>query len=410
MFARLSLVLLLYVTLNVVAAAQNAPAGAAAPAARPADGTAAAGAAPAAKLPEQNVTPIEPLKSMSPENRGPIARVSTGNGSLPNDGGQIYREYDISPYTGRVANTARPEQALIDWILRETGYESWHGDPLGFLSANQRTLRVYHTPQMHQTVGEVVDRFVSSEAELHAFAVRVASLSNPNWRAKALQYLKPVAVESSGVQAWVIEKEDAALLLAELRRRTDYREHSSPQLLVNNGQAAVVAATQPRRYLRGIVPKPEAWPGYESDMGQIDEGFTLEFSPLLSLDGRNVDAVVKCNVDQVERLNGVSIDVPVSAGPRQQVRVEVPQLNQCRLHERFRWPTDKVLLVGLGVVATPANSEGAQLLRWPLAFNANAKADLLLFVESKGKSGQANGAARQTDSRGTPAASYRGRY
>src|SRR5689334_23066391 len=65
--------------------------------------------------------------------RTPIAKVSSGAGTLPNDAGQVWREYDITPYTLRVTTTTRPEQAIVDWILRETGYEAWHSDPVGLL-------------------------------------------------------------------------------------------------------------------------------------------------------------------------------------------------------------------------------------------------------------------------------------
>src|SRR4029079_6884826 len=47
------------------------------------------------------------------------AQVSKGSGALPQDKGQVWREYDIRPYTQRVMTTARPEQAIVDWILRE---------------------------------------------------------------------------------------------------------------------------------------------------------------------------------------------------------------------------------------------------------------------------------------------------
>jgi len=100
----------------------------------------------------------QPLQSVKPV-RQSIAKVTKGPGTLPNDAGQEWREYDISPYTARVTSTNRPEQAIVDWILRETGYEAWHSEPLGMLSANHRVLRVYHTPEMHAVVSEMVDRF-----------------------------------------------------------------------------------------------------------------------------------------------------------------------------------------------------------------------------------------------------------
>ena len=40
---------------------------------------------------------------------GTLTKVSKGDGVLPNGHGQIWREYDISPYTNRVTSTARPE-------------------------------------------------------------------------------------------------------------------------------------------------------------------------------------------------------------------------------------------------------------------------------------------------------------
>src|SRR5690606_2487415 len=148
------------------------------------------------------------------------------------------------------------------------------------LSANQRTLRVYHTAEMHAVVAELVDRFINTEAETHAFGVRVVTVGNPNWRARAMPILHAVPVQTPGTQAWLMAKEDAGLLLAELRKRTDFREHSSPHLLVNNGQSTVVSARRPRPYLRDVILRPEAWPGFESEIAQIDEGFSLELSPL----------------------------------------------------------------------------------------------------------------------------------
>src|SRR5689334_17302209 len=74
-----------------------------------------------------------PIQTTPAGPRTPIAKVTSGNGALPNDAGQVWREYDITPYTLRVTTTTRPEQAIVDWILRETGYEAWHSDPVGIL-------------------------------------------------------------------------------------------------------------------------------------------------------------------------------------------------------------------------------------------------------------------------------------
>jgi hypothetical protein len=338
--------------------------------------------------------------------------VTKGSGTLPNDHGQVWREYDISPYTTRVTTTARPEQAVVDWVLRETGYEAWHGEPLGILSAGQHTLRVYHTPEMQAIVGDIVDRFVNSEAETHAFSLRIVTIENPNWRARALRLMTPIPVQSPGVQGWLLAKEDAALLISELRRRTDYREHNAPNLLVHNGQATVISSMRPRTYTKGIIPTANVWPGYQPEMGVLDEGFSLEFSPLVSLDGGTVDAIVKLRLNQIEKMVPVILEVPTDAvSPASQAQVEVPQLTMCNLHERFRWPVDKVLLLSMGVVATPAPGKDNLLTTAIPMLKTPPRADAILFVESKGTIAHAPPTVEGGPATATrPVETYLGRY
>ena len=341
--------------------------------------------------------------------RPAAARVTNGNGTLPNQHGQIWREYDISSYTARVTTTQRPEHALIDWVLRETGYEAWHSEPLGILSVTRRTLYVYHTPEMQAVVADLVDRFVSSEAETSTFGLRVVTIDHPNWRARAHRLLRPVPVQTPGVRAWLLQKEDAAVLMAELRRRNDYREHSSPHLMVNNGQSTLVSAMRGRPYVQDVLLRSDVWPGFEAEMGQIDEGFSLEFSPLLSVNRQMIDATIKCNIEQVEKMFRVMIDVPTAVAKRQRIEIEVPQMTHFRFHERFRWPVDQVLLVGMGMVALPVPVDSKPLVRGlPLPLGSTPpRADLLVFVEAKGRSGEA---PRVTRTPRDEAKTYKGRY
>ena len=281
----------------------------------------------------------------------PLAQVAAAGGilpSLPSNAGQVWQEYDISSYTARVTSTKRPEQAVIDWILRDTGYEVWHTEPLGVLSANNRTLRVYHTPAMQKLVADVVDRFTSSEAATYTFSMRVVTLDSPNWRTGSQRLLRPVPVQTPGINAWLLPKENAAILIGELRRRNDYREHSSPYLMVNNGQSTVVSAMRGRPFVRDVIPRPDIAAGFEPLPGQVDEGFAIDFSPLLSIDRRMIDATIKCNIDQIEKMIPVMVDVPTQASPRQRTKIESPQMSHYRLHERFRWPVDQILVVGAG--------------------------------------------------------------
>ena len=360
---------------------------------------------PATTAPPQNRANLAPLSPAGA--RAPIARVTTGAGGLPNDAGQVWRDYDISPYTARVTSTNRPEQAIRDWILRETGYEAWHGDVVALLCANRRTLSVYHTPQMQAVVQEMVDRFVNTEAESHAFGMRVVTLNSPNWRAKAHRMLRPVAAQTPGVQAWLMAKEDASLLLNDLAKRRDFQEHSTPHLVVNNGQSTLVAKTRTRNYIRDVLLRAEAWPGFEPQMGQIDEGFKFEFHPLLSLDGSIIDAVLKCEVDQIEKMIAVNVDVPSQVVRQQTSKIEVPQLISSRMHERFRWPVDQVLVISLGVGPTPVPQAPNTLgINVPL-LSPSTRADLLVFLESRGKLSEQ---PTSTQIGPTAASKYPGRY
>jgi hypothetical protein len=337
--------------------------------------------------------------------------VTKGSGTLPNDHGQVWREYDVSPYTTRVTTTSRPEQAIVDWVLRETGYEAWHGEPLGILSAAEHTLRVYHTPEMQAIVADIVDRFVSSEAATHSFSLRIVTIENPNWRSRALRLMTPIPVQSPGVQGWLLAREDAALLVNELRRRNDYREHNAPNLIVHNGQATVISSMRPRTYTKGIIPTGSVWPGYQPEVGVLDEGFSLDFSPLVSLDGSAVDAIVKLRLSQIEKMVPVVLDVPTDAAPTQQAQIDVPQLTMCNLHERFRWPVDKVLLLSMGVVATPAPGKDNLITAALPMLKTPPRADALLFVESKGAvvdAPLATSAVPATETRS--AQTYHGRY
>jgi len=340
----------------------------------------------------------------------PVTLVSKGAGVLPNDQGQVWREYDIRPYTSHVTNTERPEQALVDWILRETGTDVWFSEPLGILSANKNALRVYHTPEMQRLVQDIVDRFVSSQAEAQAISIRLVSVGSPNWRTTAMSLLQPIDVKAAGVEAWIVSKENAAILLAQLRKRTDYREQNAPSVPIHNGQSHTITRTAPRTFVRSVRMRPDVWPGHELVTGQMQEGYSLQVSPLMSLDGNTIDAVIKCEVDQIEKLVPVNVDIPVSTGGAQRVQVQVPQVVSWRLHERFRWPANQVLMLGCGVVASPTQERMGPLgLPLPaLPLTSSGRADALVMIECSGKASQTLLEARQDFRSGPPATN--GRY
>ncbi|MFM8250093.1 MAG: hypothetical protein ACKOBW_00695 [Planctomycetota bacterium] len=346
-----------------------------------------------------------------------VARVSKGSGVLPNSQGQIWREYDISPFTLRAKGIEKPERAIVDWVLRETGTEVWFSEPLGILNANASTLRVYHTPEMQRLVASIVDRFVHSGADSFVISVRMATVGSPNWRTRASGWMRPVEVKTPGVDAWLVSRENAALLLAEISRRADYREHNSPNVLIANGQSHTMARQRAKPYVKSLRAREPLGTGVDSILGQIDEGYSLELNPLFSLDGRTVDAVIKCQIDQVEKMNSVPLDLPSLNGQFQRVQIQVPQVVSWRLNERFRWPADQVLVISCGVIASPApEAAGPLAFVNNLAQSGTGRADALLMLDCQTRAVATaqddlrTGLNPNASSSGSAPASYRGRY
>ena len=311
---------------------------------------------------------------------------------LPNDAGQYWVEYDLKPYTQALKNVDRPQQAVIDWIIRETGSDLWFQEPVGILTADRSTLRVYHNAGMQKVVAQVYERFVNGINEPQVYSLRLITIGNPNWRSKALPLMRSAAARSPGVSAWLMPKENGAIVMAQLRQRQDVREVQSIDLRMVQGQTQVIEQMKPRNYLREYSPNTtSAWPPLTPTYGEVQEGFRMVFSPLLSLDGNTMDMMLKCNVDQVEKMNPVPLEVPGAGGAYQ---VEVPQMISWNLAERFRWPTDHLLILSCGVIAPPVVNQQNTLLTGGAAglFGINRilpdltfqKQDAILVIEYRG--------------------------
>jgi hypothetical protein len=327
---------------------------------------------------------------------------------LPGGNGQIWKSYPLSAYTANIEATAAPQQAVVDWILRETGYEAWHsGDTFGVLWADRNELRVYHTPEMHAQIDAVVRRFTASRGELQAFGLRVVTLEEPDWRARATRLVTPIPTQTQGIGAWLLEREESALLMSDLSKRDDFREHISPNITVHNGQPYIDAKRRAVNYVKDVLPRKEGFPWFETVNSQIEEGFALEFSPLIAADGSAIDAVLKLHVDQVERIRPVDLQIETPLGTREPARVEVPQISQFKVQERFRWPADKVLLVSLGMVPAPHREAKSSFRLDFLRPPPPDRAELLLIVEAK-KSGAIGPDGERTSAK--PGRKYSDRY
>lgn len=337
-----------------------------------------------------------------------------GAPALPTDGGQYWEEYDLTPYTKEL-QVDRPQRAIVDWILRDTGTDVWFTEPFGILSADRSKLRVYHNAQMHQLVRGIYEQFVNGTVAPQSYGLRVMAVGNPNWRTRAHSLMRTVQAQSPGVQAYLLHKENSAILLAMLRGRADFRELAATELIVHNGQSQELEQVRGRNYVQDLQPAEGQWPPYMPVTADIKEGYRMQLSPLLSVDRRTVDLVVKCDIDQLEKVSNVSLDLPLPTGQFYTGMISVPQVASWRLHERFRWPADQVLLLSCGVVAAPQGGtnnsllgQGSGLLGLDRILSPGGeRADALLMIEHRGD------ATNQTSSSSalqTTGLNTRGRY
>jgi len=321
-----------------------------------------------------------------------VAKLLTPPANLPNEAGQVWRTYDLSPYTRRITTVKNPEQAVVDWILRDTGTDLWFRQPLGLMSVTPDSLHVYHTLEVQRIVAGMVDRLVESKGQKVTLGVRLVTVGRADWRAAAFPYLQPFEVQTAGVEGWLLSKENAAILANQLAIRNDFRPLEVGDLILPEGQSHSFKRLAAQSYIRSLQFRalnpalPAAGGQYEPLTSRFDEGYTVDISPLGMLDQRWMEVVVKCQVDQLEKLQTVTIPVPTINGQMQNLATSVPQVVSWRLHERFRWPKDQVLLLSCGVIATPSGGQGSNglLNLGTLVGQQRGRADALLFVEFKG--------------------------
>ncbi len=316
-----------------------------------------------------------------------ITRVSQSFESLPNSAGQVWREYDIQPYTSQITGETNPQKAIVDAILRQTGREMWFHEPFGILNANREKLFVYHTPEIHNQIRPILDRFMNGRGQPQAIELGLYTVGNPNWRVVALPMMQPIQLASPGVEAWVASKENAARIISQVSSRNDFRSHASGRAIAHDGQEFTLSRRTPEQFVRTIQWTPGQGAGYQPVLTQFNEGYDVGLSMLTTLDGQSIEAFIHCNVDQIEKRTTVQIPVQDPSGVSNRINLQIPQIVSWRLEERVKWPVDHVLIVSCGVVAMPA-AENVNRPLGGLLEPGHNRADALLFIDYRGPSGE----------------------
>ena len=162
-----------------------------------------------------------------------------GSGTLPQPARQVWRE--------STSSTPRAERrtAVVDWILRETGYEVWHSEPLGILSRSPREHS--HIPYAADAGGGgrvVPDRFVAAKAKAR-LGLRVMTLEG---RLATHKACAPVASPSPPAQALALAgAKMPRCCMAETPARLDYRD---------TARRTSWSMLRPRAYVRDVTLRP----------------------------------------------------------------------------------------------------------------------------------------------------------
>jgi hypothetical protein len=261
--------------------------------------------------------------------------------------GQVWREYNIVPYTSRLPNSPHPESAIMNWVIRQTGSETWHGEEVAVLSATRGRLKVFHNTEVQDHVAEIVERFTRPIQAQATIRVQSAVTADLGWRSEVLHLLKPVALGPEGQQAWLVPPEDAALI----RSRLQPDRVPGPlnqQLMATNGQANIVESVRSVSYVSGLELAGGSHLAYQPVIAKLQEGVQLTLTPLWTRDGAAVDLVVDLMTRAVTKLHFARGTAPLSSGVQELVQ-QVPQAGSTHFEQTLRWPTSQVLVISGGV-------------------------------------------------------------
>lgn len=277
-----------------------------------------------------------------------------GASSLPAEAGQIFVDYDLTPYTSQYPNLPHPERTIIRWIMADTGESFWFEEPFGFLSADSAHLRVYHTVKVQQYVSNVLDRFIDPEKKKQQFTVKIVMVDSPDWRTKGADWIRPYPAKAEGISCWTLDNTGYISLTQFLSRRSGFKELNQARDIVPNAETfGWVFPASKREYSRDIQVAASNPNGYVTDRTSIDEGYRIEVTPLLSTNGDLIEFMILCNSTVIEKMHTFPLRIPTSQSPRQQLNGETPQIAAREVKEKISFPRDRILLIDLGLVPIP---------------------------------------------------------
>jgi hypothetical protein len=278
---------------------------------------------------------------------------------------QVWRDYNLTPYTMRLTSAEQPERAVVNWIINETGQETWHGEDPAVLCASRGRLRVFHRPEVQDEVAEIVERFVRPVHSTVSVEVDVIGTTDLNWRNGLSHILKPVAIGDDGQRVWFIAREDASLVRERLRSNRNATFLAERQVVAPNGAPTLVETDRPVNYISSLELASGPYIGYQPVVSRLHEGVRFAFTPLWASNGAHLDISLKLTTRGVRKLHHAQSVAPLSTG-NQTTTVQVPEVSTTLLERTVRWPVDQSMLISAGIQpAGPGTSRGPLRLTTP---------------------------------------------
>lgn len=313
------------------------------------------------------------------------AKFVKGNVPLPNDSGQFWAAYDISPYTSRFSEVTVPQRTILNWILADTTQKFWYGEPFGLLNATGNKLYVYHGPKVQQYISNVIDRFIDPQKKNSLFSVRIITTRLPDWRAKVADKVRPYPVKSKDVQGWLATREDSVKIAELLSARSDFRELNVARNTVGHGEIfGWVYAPPVKTYIRDYLASSKDKTGYIVDKGSVDEGYRFEVTILKSTNGQQIEFLFRGESTAVSKMYPIHLKISPANLPQQTFAVELPQIIHCERKEKISFPVEQVFLLDLGMFPLLFSAENEES-GFPLAGVFSTKplfCNVLVMIQS----------------------------
>jgi len=279
---------------------------------------------------------------------GPAADSAAGAGAPQATNKLIWRQYDIARFVQAATGQPNPQQLIVDWILRVTGREVWHGSRPAVLAADASRLYVYHTESVQEQVAAIVRRFVYPPASSATFYVTVFDEVDPSWRRGLMHLLKPAYSGPHGQQIWLLPPEDIALVRSRIAQRPVIGSDRQRTVKATNGVPVELKWLWPVTYTVAAELAPGWQAAYRPLLRTMHQGLTLKLLPLWTPDCRSLELYVELSTLRLLKLHRTRGPAPLLSGT-QTTATDVPEVAATEWQQTILCPVDRSVLISLGM-------------------------------------------------------------